>query len=65
MSKQVAIPPLGFDDLSIDEQIEYVQSLWQRIAADPSKVPVPDWHRKLLKDHLKAYREEPDGGATY
>ena len=65
MSKQVAIPPPGFDDLSIDEQIEYVQSLWERIAADPSKVPVPDWHRKILKDRLKAYREEPEGGATW
>ena len=65
MSKQVAIPPPGFDDLSIDEQIEYVQSLWERITADPSKVPVPDWHRKILNDRLKAYREEPEGGATW
>jgi hypothetical protein len=26
-------PPQGFDDLSVDEQIDFVQSLWDRIAA--------------------------------
>ena len=29
--KPVAIPPAGFDDLSVKEQIDYVQSLWDRI----------------------------------
>ena len=33
MSKIVPIPPPGFDDLSVDEQIDFVQSLWDRIAA--------------------------------
>ena len=39
MPKPVAIPPPGFDALSIEEQIDYVQSLWQRIAATPDQVP--------------------------
>ena len=45
MSKPLPIPPPGFDDLSVEEQIDYVQSLWQWIAASPKQVPVPDWHR--------------------
>ena len=39
MTNPVPLPPPGFDDLSVDEQIEYVQSLWNRIAASPEQVP--------------------------
>jgi putative addiction module component (TIGR02574 family) len=53
-------PPPGFDDLSVPEQIDYVNSLWERIASRPSDVPIPDWHRKVLEDRLKRHREEPD-----
>jgi len=34
-------PPAGFDDLPIDQQINYVQSLWDRIAAKEALVQVP------------------------
>jgi len=33
MPKPVPLPPPGFDDLSVDEKIDYLQSLWDRIAA--------------------------------
>lgn len=52
-------PPPGFDDLSVPEQIDYVNSLWERIASRPSEVPVPDWHRKVLADRLEQHREDP------
>jgi hypothetical protein len=29
----VPLPPPGFDDLSVDEKLDYLQSLWERIAA--------------------------------
>ena len=64
MTTSIPIPPPGFDDLSIEQQIEYVQLLWDRIAADPSRIPVPDWHREILDERWKAYREHPDAGAT-
>ena len=51
MSKIVPTPPPGFDELSVDEQIDFVQSLWERIAATPEQVPVPEWHRR---DHSRA-----------
>ena len=51
MSQTLPIPP-GFDELSIDEQIEYLQSLWDRIAAKPEAVPVPDWHKEILAKRL-------------
>ncbi len=40
MAQTVPIPPPGFDDLSVEEKLDYVQSLWERIAAKPDEIPV-------------------------
>jgi len=42
-----------FDDMSVPEQIEHVQQLWDRIAQRQDRVPVPDWHRVELRDRLQ------------
>ena len=65
MSQTLPLPPAGFDALSVQEQIDYVQSLWDRIAAEPDQVPVPDWHRKILTERLTAYRENVNGGKSW
>lgn len=59
MSKIVPTPPPGFDDLPVDEQIDFVQSLWDRIAATAEQVPVPEWHRDILRERLAAYKANP------
>jgi putative addiction module component (TIGR02574 family) len=65
MSNRVPLPPPGFDDLPVDEQIEYVQSLWDRIAATPDQVPVPKWHREILDERLADYAANPDAGESW
>jgi putative addiction module component (TIGR02574 family) len=65
MTKRVPVPPPGFEDLSIEEQIDYVQSLGGHIAADPSRVPVPPWHLDLLDERLAEYRADPDQSAPW
>jgi putative addiction module component (TIGR02574 family) len=65
MSKPLPLPPLGFDDLSVEEQIEYVQSLWQRIAATPEQVAVPDWHRQVLDERLQDHEQNPNAGDSW
>lgn len=65
MPKPVAIPPPGFDELTVEEQIDYVQSLWDRIAATPDQVPVPDWHRDVLDERLKDDGATPDAGESW
>jgi putative addiction module component (TIGR02574 family) len=60
MSQTLPIPPPGFDRLSVDEQIDYVQALWDRIAASPDRVPVPDWHRQLIDERLAEHETNPD-----
>lgn len=65
MPNRLAIPPPGFDELSIDEQIEYVQSLWDRIAARNDDVPVPDWHREVLQERITDGQCDPDSGESW
>ncbi len=52
MAQPFTVPPPGFDDLPIEDQIDYVQALWDRIAASPERVPVPDWHKSILDERL-------------
>jgi putative addiction module component (TIGR02574 family) len=65
MSRSLPLPPPGFDDLSIDEKIDYLQSLWDRIAATPEAVPVPDWHREILDERPKELSDTPDAGDSW
>ncbi len=65
MSKIIPTPPPGFDDLPVDERIDFVQSLWDRIAATPEQVPVPELHRRIIRDRLEAYRENPAVGRPW
>jgi putative addiction module component (TIGR02574 family) len=65
MSKPVPSPPPGFDDLSVDERIDFVQSLWDRIAATPEQVPVPDWHRRIIQERLESYQADPTAGRPW
>ena len=65
MSETVPTPPPGFDDLSVDEQIDFVQSLWDRIAATPEQVPVPEWHRRIIRERLEAYHANPAAGRPW
>ena len=58
-------PPAGFDELPVDEQINYVQSLWDRIAAHPDRVPVPEWHLNTVRERERAYRADPDGASSW
>lgn len=65
MAKAVPNPPPGFDELSVEEKIEYVHSLWDRVLATPEEVPVPEWHLRVLDERLEAYRTEPDKGKPW
>ena len=59
MTEQLTNPPPGFDELSTEEQIEYVQELWNRISSDQEEVPVPDWHRQILRERLESTGDVP------
>lgn len=60
MTKRVEIPPPGFDDLSVNEQIEYVQDLWGWIAARPEDIPVTDWQKELIEERVRQHEANPE-----
>lgn len=52
MSVEVPFPPPGFDELSIDEQYEYIGKLSERIPSPPNDPGVPDWHIEIIEREL-------------
>jgi len=56
MPKSVPLLPPGFEQLSIAKKLDYVQSLWDVIALAADDVPVPQWHKKLVRERLRARR---------
>jgi putative addiction module component (TIGR02574 family) len=58
--EHTAIPePPGFSELSKEEQIRYVQALWDRIAEHPDDVPVLESQLALAEEGLAEYRRDP------
>jgi putative addiction module component (TIGR02574 family) len=54
--EQPAVPAPGFDELSPDEKLQYIQALSDHFSEHPDEVPVPDWHRQVLAERLAAHR---------
>jgi putative addiction module component (TIGR02574 family) len=58
--EHTAIPePPGFSELSKEEQVLYVQALWDRIFEEPGDLPVPESHLVLLEERLAERRHNP------
>jgi len=51
--------------MSVEDKIDYVQALWDRIAANESEVPVPDCRREILEERLADYQADPDKGRPW
>ena len=47
----IALPP-GFEQLTKDQQIDYVQQLWDVILAASDEVPVPEWHLEIVRERV-------------
>jgi putative addiction module component (TIGR02574 family) len=60
MARTLPLPPPGFDDLSEDEKLVYVQALWNRIEASREDEPIPDWHLEIVRERLAEHRAHPE-----
>ena len=65
MTNAVTMPPAGFEDLSPDQQIDYVQSLWDRIAEAQRKIPSPDWHQNVVRERTAEHESNPTFGRAW
>ncbi len=48
------IPPPGFEQLSKDQQIDYVQQLWDMVLAVPEDIRSPEWHLEIVHDRASS-----------
>ena len=65
MTTPVPFPPPGFDDLAVDEKIDYLELLWSRIATTPETLAVPEWHREVISKRLCDLESDPSAGDSW
>jgi putative addiction module component (TIGR02574 family) len=65
MGQPITVPPPGFDDLPVEEQIDYVQALWRRIATRSDDIPSPAWHFELLEKRRESLESDADPGRPW
>lgn len=65
MPKRTLSPPPGFAQLSVPEQIEYVQDLWEQIAVSSDAVSTPDWHLDIIRRRLQDFEHNPQIGRSW
>lgn len=63
-ANRLKIPP-EFDTAPKDQRIAFVQELWDRIARDADRVPIPDEHKRILDERLSEYRANPQAGRPW
>ena len=48
-----------FRSLTIAERVNLVEELWEKVAAEPDSVPVPDWQIEVLEQRRRLYQANP------
>ena len=65
MSKSTLKIPPEFEDATTAERIAFVTRLWDKIVESGDEIPVPDHHKAILDQRLRAYRMNPEGGKPW
>ncbi len=71
MAKPIQFPPPGFEDLTIEQKIDYVRNLWKHVsaedhhAADADSVPLAPWHKEILDERSAEYERDPEAGIAW
>ena len=65
MASKISNPPAGFDNLTVEEKLDYVESLWDGIAARPEAVPVPAWHLEVIEQRTNEGQAGPHVGRSW
>jgi putative addiction module component (TIGR02574 family) len=64
VTKPIALPPPGFDELSAEEKLEYLGDLWRHVVAtgDPQ---ITDEQRRLLRERWARHEANPGTARTW
>jgi putative addiction module component (TIGR02574 family) len=47
-------------EMSVDDRIHLVQTIWDSIALDTETSPISKEHKKILDERIKAHSDNPD-----
>ena len=66
MSHALPSKPLVFEELSDEEQIQYIESHLDEIVAKlRANKAIPPWHAEILADRLARERSQAEGGIPW
>jgi len=63
-SQLPGLPP-GFDQLSYEEQLDYVEQLLDYVTSNANYVEIPEWHLQILEERMARYRAVGVEGRTW
>jgi putative addiction module component (TIGR02574 family) len=65
VANALPVPPPGFDDLTPEDKVRYVGSLWDRIVADQDRLPISEAQRALIRERLAAHLANPSAARPW
>ena len=65
MSSPLPFPPPGFDELSREDQLDYIEGLLNYVRTGTRYAEIPDDHREALEKQLAYYRENGFEGTPW
>ena len=66
MSHALSSEPSPFEQLSREEQVEYVEAHLDEIVASlMADESIPYWHREILANHFRDFRAQSEGGMPW
>ncbi|HVF23105.1 MAG TPA: addiction module protein [Pyrinomonadaceae bacterium] len=63
-SQLPGLPP-GFEQLSYEEQLDYVEQLFDYVTSNAKYVEIPAWHVQILEERMARYRAVGVEGRTW
>ncbi len=58
-------PAVNIANLNVEERLELIESLWESLVADPSKIPVTDAQKLMLDERLDEIDSGDDAGTPW
>lgn len=65
MSSPIPFPPAGFDQLTGEDQLEYIEGLLHYVRTGTRYAEIPDDHLEALVERLAYYRENGFEGTPW
>ena len=56
----MSVTPIDLSTMSVDERLQLLGSVWESLAQEPERLPVPAWQREELARRAAEHQRHPD-----